>query len=481
MAPINKRGFTLIELLVVIAILGVLATVIVLVLNPAELIKQARDSTRLEDLGAINRVLGFLQADQVSPFMGTSSLVYVSVPDTSATCANLGLPTLPTGWAYACAPTSTLTKVDGTGWVPVDLTQFSAGSPLARLPIDPVNTTSTGNYYAYVTGGSWHLRTVLESSKYQSKAANDGGTSDNGYEIGSNLALAPAVFPHNWVKVPGNSTFGTNDFYVMKYEAKYNKTVDGVGDDAATANCVASSGDGLDWSDAGCSDATKVMAGADGSPIVTISHTQAVSACTSIGAHLLTNDEWMTIARNAEQASSNWSGGSVGSGCLFRGNNGTADTCGYNGSDPEKGTQRNAKASWTLSNGSIIWDIAGNVWEHVKRSVNNVGDLTTAMALPACSDGLAAWGWCDFVTAAPYISAWSSDVAQASIAPSNAAWYASQGMGRVYTYKNGTNQSTTVFIRGGYWGDGAYAGAFTLYLRWGAGDTGYFVGFRCAR
>ncbi|MGC9603563.1 MAG: type II secretion system protein, partial [Minisyncoccia bacterium] len=40
-------GFTLIELLVVIGILGTLATAVVLVLNPAQLLAQARDSTRL--------------------------------------------------------------------------------------------------------------------------------------------------------------------------------------------------------------------------------------------------------------------------------------------------------------------------------------------------------------------------------------------------------------------------------------------------
>ncbi|MCL4400352.1 type II secretion system GspH family protein, partial [Patescibacteria group bacterium] len=42
----GKEAFTLIELLVVIAILGVLGTAVVLVLNPSELIKQGRDSTR---------------------------------------------------------------------------------------------------------------------------------------------------------------------------------------------------------------------------------------------------------------------------------------------------------------------------------------------------------------------------------------------------------------------------------------------------
>ena len=36
-------------------------------------------------------------------------------------------------------------------------------------------------------------------------------------------------------------------------------------------------------------------------------------------------------------------------------------------------------------------------------------------------------------------------------------------------------------VRGGAWDGGSGAGAFTLYLNWGAGDTGDGVGFRCAR
>ena len=39
----------------------------------------------------------------------------------------------------------------------------------------------------------------------------------------------------------------------------------------------------------------------------------------------------------------------------------------------------------------------------------------------------------------------------------------------------------TVFIRGGYWNAGSNAGAFALYLDWGAGSASGSVGFRCAR
>jgi prepilin-type N-terminal cleavage/methylation domain-containing protein len=41
------KGFTLIELLIVIAILAILATAVVLVLNPAQILAQARDAQRI--------------------------------------------------------------------------------------------------------------------------------------------------------------------------------------------------------------------------------------------------------------------------------------------------------------------------------------------------------------------------------------------------------------------------------------------------
>jgi hypothetical protein len=44
-------------------------------------------------------------------------------------------------------------------------------------------------------------------------------------------------------------------------------------------------------------------------PIATVSQPQAIIACRSMGAgyHLITENEWMTVARNIEQVSNNWS------------------------------------------------------------------------------------------------------------------------------------------------------------------------------
>ncbi len=192
----GKEAFTLIELLVVIAILGVLGTAVVLVLNPSELIKQGRDSTRLSDLAALNSALALFQTDRYMNSMGQASTTYVSIPDSTSTCANLGLPTLPSGSQYHCASTSTYAKTDGTGWVPVNFNLISSGSPLSKLPVDPINNTSSGLYYTYTPGGSWDLASSMESQKYKlggqaDAVSKDGGFYPDLYEVGSNLSLLP--------------------------------------------------------------------------------------------------------------------------------------------------------------------------------------------------------------------------------------------------------------------------------------------------
>ena len=188
--PHSNSAFTLVELLVVIAIIAILSVVVIMVLNPIELLRQARDSNRISDLTTLHTALAAFNADQSTGFMGTSTVVYISVPDSSGTCANLGLPTLPSGWSYNCATSANLRKTNGTGWVPVNLTSISFGTPLATLPIDPQNTTTT-MYYTYVPGGSWQLSARLESQRYQPKAALTNDYDPGLYIQGSDTDLAP--------------------------------------------------------------------------------------------------------------------------------------------------------------------------------------------------------------------------------------------------------------------------------------------------
>jgi prepilin-type N-terminal cleavage/methylation domain-containing protein len=171
----SARAFTLIELLVVIAIIAILSVVVILVLNPSQLLQQSRDSNRLSDLSISNTALG-IYAAQGGTSLGSSSIVYISVPDPNATssagtqCQGLNLPGAPSGTSYFCGASSTYRNPNGQGWIPVNFSSLPGGSPLGQLPQDPINQTSTGLYYTYATNGTQYVMTGLpESSKYKTQ------------------------------------------------------------------------------------------------------------------------------------------------------------------------------------------------------------------------------------------------------------------------------------------------------------------------
>jgi prepilin-type N-terminal cleavage/methylation domain-containing protein len=199
-------GFTLIELLIVIAIIAVLALVVVLAINPAELLKQSRDSNRLSDMSSLQTALNLSVTDSAingNIILGSSSIVYVSLSDPTATstlgdqCQGLGLPSLPSIYTYHCSASSTLRMNDATGWIPINFKTMSSGAPFGSLPVDPINVSSTRNYYTYTTNGNqYEVTATLESVKYRlggqnDAIAGDGGTKASLYEKGTNLTLEP--------------------------------------------------------------------------------------------------------------------------------------------------------------------------------------------------------------------------------------------------------------------------------------------------
>ena len=165
---LSRRAFTLIELLVVVAIIAILAVVVVLTLNPAQLLAQSRDANRVSDLATLNSAIGLYQTDVAGGNIGTSSIVYTSLVDSSSTCGTLGLPTLSSGQSYHCSSSSNYHNINDAGWIPINFSKISAGSPFGSLPVDPTNQTSSGLYYTYSTNGTQYQLTALpESTKYK--------------------------------------------------------------------------------------------------------------------------------------------------------------------------------------------------------------------------------------------------------------------------------------------------------------------------
>lgn len=287
-----------------------------------------------------------------------------------------------------------------------------------------------------------------------------------GLTLTANLAVAGTITsgsytrscPTGYVPVPGNPKFGTSDFCVMKYEAKN----DGGGNAVSTAT---------------------------GSPYVSISQLTAQDKSRAAGGHLLTEAEWMTIATDALWVNANWCNAD-GSACnnapgtagkiLASGHNDNAPAAALvaSSNDAEAcfgtvtagvndvcGTVGSQKRTLTLSNGSVIWDIPGDVWEWTDAWI--IGNEQP-------NDAVDGFAWHEFTA----ITKWK-DLGYAN--PTNRGWNSTQRLGQIYSDGTSTNNSQYGFVRGGTWGDGSYAGAFALVLTYAPADTGTVVGFRVAR
>ena len=170
------RGFTLLELLVVISILALLATTTILVINPAELLKRARDSERISDLSVMQSAIHF--------YLGTTKTI--DLDGSTGNCANEWF-THKSGTANPFQGPTTMAAttsrtIDGTGWIPIDFSLSSAGTPLTILPIDP-QSDGTTYYYAYGCDNSsstYELNANFESEGYSCGGNTDAESSDGG-------------------------------------------------------------------------------------------------------------------------------------------------------------------------------------------------------------------------------------------------------------------------------------------------------------
>ncbi len=225
-----KKSFTLVELMIVTAILAILSAIVIFALNPARLFDNFRDSKRVTDIVTLNKAISFLESWNISGMnYGTSTFIYLSLPDASTSCSSYTLPTLAVGYSYACKPTSTYKNTDGTGWVPLNFAVSSSNNYLSVLPVDPINDATY--YYSYFPGGSYELIARLKNSKSQS--INDNGFYDDALEIGSPNRTNFTPVPKNMLSITNTESAsewnGVSSLSSDAYTGQYSLRVNGSG------------------------------------------------------------------------------------------------------------------------------------------------------------------------------------------------------------------------------------------------------------
>lgn len=267
----------------------------------------------------------------------------------------------------------------------------------------------------------------------------------------SGVMLSGGSCPSGFIVVPGSSTYGTSDFCVMKYEAKN-----------AGSNVPVSTATGTPW--------------------VSISQTNAIAYAPNVvgcsGCHLISEAEWLTIAQNVLGVASNWSGGAVGSGYIYSGHNDNApanalagdanDANGYSGTGNSSPSSQ--RRTLTLTNGEVIWDLAGNVWEWTS------GTSTTGQ--PGII-GEAGYAWKEWPNVTAPGALYPSPSPSATNLTGASTWNSGNGIGLLYSYSG--ESAVRDFLRGGSWDHGGYAGVLTLILPYAPGSTNASFGFRVSR
>jgi len=220
----HQKGFTLLELLIVIAIIAILSIALVFMLNPAETLKKARDAQRISDLKSVKTAIGIMLTASSTPSLDsgaamcstntsggilTPKIAYSSPSATVAASTVGGADINGVAFATTALVSATPGKVDGTGWIPVNLKALTGGTPISSYPLDPVNTvagtaTTTDLVYRYACQNLsltskpsfvFELNARLESNAYtveDNKMSKDGGDNDNYYETGNSLNVLPA-------------------------------------------------------------------------------------------------------------------------------------------------------------------------------------------------------------------------------------------------------------------------------------------------
>ena len=142
----NRKGFTLIEILLVVAAIGILASIVILAINPSKQLGETRNTARRAD---VNTIL---------------NAVYQYSIDNSGT-----LPTIPTGACVLVAANQICKAAAvGTCSTGVALSVLTTSEKyLTSLPIDPTVSSTDGTGY-YIAKSVNNRVTVCAPSAEQS-------------------------------------------------------------------------------------------------------------------------------------------------------------------------------------------------------------------------------------------------------------------------------------------------------------------------
>ena len=418
---VSMPAFTIVELLVVIIVIGILAAITIV--SYTGITTKANTTSLQSDLDNASRLLKLYDVE------------YGSYP--TALYAN-NCPSTPTADSRYCL------------------------------------RPSSGNTLVYTTIAGTNFRVTNTNDTISYSITNNTpptvATTPDGSLLGSPC-------PSGFIPVPGSGTYSTSDFCVMKYEAKADNNSDGIGD------TTQSTGSNTWPANTHPISATrKLVSTAAGYPVANISQTIAITAAANYttdcptSCHLITEAEWMTIAQNVLSVPSNWSTGTVGSGYIYSGHNDNVpataleasnDNNGYYGTEQTSGNQ---KRTLTLTNGEVIWDMAGNVYDWT-------AGITTGGQPGITGEVAYAWKQWTAVTAPGSLTV-PATPASTGLTGSN-TWTSTNGIG--WLYSNAGETAARSFRRGGYWNAGGNAGVLRLLLDLSASYTAANISFRVSR